>query len=278
MPQIFSMNGEPGANGPKTSAVPSPVYGIQTLDCSEEEWQERVDLAAAYRLLHKMKLNESIFNHLTAEIPGSNGGAFLVLPFGLMWNEVTASNLLTVDVDGKVLRGDGIPEETAFVIHSRIHTNRPNSRCVMHTHQPWATALCCLEDPRLPMIHQQSQAFYNDIAYDPDYNGLVVECDEGDRLAQVMGDKHTLLHSNHGVIVAAESIARAFDYIYYLERAANLAVTAMSTGKKLKLIRDTVAASFKQAFDSPGGLEYSKKSFEAYKRELMRQGDADFLT
>merc|ERR1711920_146319 len=127
---------------------------------------------------------------------------FLVISYGLMWSEVTASNLLLVDAENNVLEGEGFAEDTAFFIHKEIHMHDPvKNVCVLHTHQPYPSALCCLEDPTLHMCHQNCLRFWNDIAYDTTFNGLVLEENEGRRLAGFMGGKRVLMHSNHGVIV-----------------------------------------------------------------------------
>ena len=100
---------------------------------------------------------------------------------------------------GKVLKGEGSPDSTAFWIHSRIHKARPNdARCILHTHMPWSTALYCIENGRLEMCHQNCLRFYDDIAYDPEFNGLVLDETEGNRLCKMMGDKKVLFHANHG--------------------------------------------------------------------------------
>ncbi|DBB15447.1 TPA: hypothetical protein ACH3X3_003674 [Trebouxia sp. C0006] len=226
-------------------------YPTKTINCSDEEWKARVDLAALYRVCHNHGMNEGINNHLTATMPGMPGH-FLVFAFGLLWSEVTASNLLLMDSKGNVVRGEGHPEATAFWIHSRLHDVHPAAACVVHTHQPWTTALACLSDPTLPMIHQNSMRFYNDIAYDKEYNGLVLDEDEGNRIAKVMDGRRVHLHANHGVIIATETIGEAFDYLYYLERAAEVTIKALSTGKPLKLIDEVVCATTHEKFVDSG--------------------------
>ena len=119
-----------------------------------------------------MNLNEGIDNHLTVVVPGTQPLRFLCIAYGLAWSEVTASNLLLLDETGKVLEGSGAPDPTAFFIHSRIHKKHPHAVCVLHTHMPHATALCCLEDMELKMINQNCLRFYDEVAYDTDYKGL----------------------------------------------------------------------------------------------------------
>lgn len=263
----------------------------------DAEWSCRVDLAAAYRTCHRLGLNEGIDNHLTCAVPsppGSKSSYFLVIPYGLMWSEVTASSLLLMDESGKVLRGEGEPDTTAFMIHSRMHMAMgEHGKCIMHTHMPYASALCCVEGGRLEMCHQNSLRYYDGIAYDSEFNGLVFDAAEGNRMAKVMGTKRVLFHSNHGVVVVGRSIAEAMEHLYYLERAAEVQVLAMSTGKPLKIVSDAVCQKFQSQLagtettlsgDLQGGAESSAAHlaflyFGACKRELKRNGrDADFDT
>lgn len=138
-------------------------------DPSALEKQGRIDLAAAYRLCEHMNFNEGVCNHLSYMI---DDDTFLVIAHGMSWDEVTPENLLLVDERGNVLKGEGKAEPTAFYIHSRIHKGKPqDARCVLHTHMPWSTALCNLESGRLEMCNQNCLRFYNNIAYDPVFNG-----------------------------------------------------------------------------------------------------------
>jgi len=228
----------------------------------------RADLAAAFRLAVRMDLHEGVCNHFTLMLP--DGKRFLLNSYGLHWSEVTASNLLALDADGKVLEGDGEFEKTAFYIHSRIHLHNPRAACVLHTHMPYATALTLLENGRLEMVEQNALRFHDDIAYDDTYNGLVVDNAEGDRLARVLGEKRVLFLANHGVIVAGPSVAEAFDLLYYLERACRLQVLARSTGGKLRAVRtEVVRETYRMILaDTP---KYAGAHFTALKRILDRE-------
>ena len=185
--------------------------------------------------------------------------------------KITPENLLLVDERGNVLKGDGAPDSTAFWIHSRIHKARPeDARCILHTHMPWSTALCCLENGRLEMCHQNCLRFYEDISYDPEFNGLVLDESEGDRLCKMMGDKKVLFHANHGVIVVGKSVAEAFDDLYYLERAAEVVVKAMSTGRPLKMIDTETCEEFQRQMAIEGNARWANLHFDALKRKLKR--------
>lgn len=231
------------------------------------ELAARTDLAAAFRLAVRMDMHEGVCNHFSLMLPG---GKFLLNRYGLHWSEVTASNLLGLDAQGKILEGEGTFEKTAFYIHSRIHLANPRATCVLHTHMPYATSLTLLENGRLEMAEQGSLRFHDDIAYDDTYNGLVVDNAEGDRLARVLGSKRVMFLASHGVIVVGPSVAEAFDLLYYLERACRLQVLARSTGAKLRQVRpEVVRETYRMILaDTP---EYANAHFGALKRILDRE-------
>jgi ribulose-5-phosphate 4-epimerase/fuculose-1-phosphate aldolase len=228
----------------------------------------RVDLAAAFRLAVRLELHEGVCNHFSVML--ADGERFLLNRYGLHWSEVTASNLLALDAEGKVLEGEGEYEKTAFYIHSRIHLANPRATCVLHTHMPYATALTLLEGGRLEMVEQNALRFHDDIAYDDTYNGLVVDNAEGDRLARVLGGKRVLFLASHGVIVVGRTVAEAFDALYYLERACRLQVLARSMGGKLRAVRqDVVRTAYRMMLaDAP---KYAGAHFGALKRILDRE-------
>ncbi len=236
---------------------------------SDTHRQARTDLAAALRLAARMGLHEGICNHFSYALPGPEN-RFLLNPFGLHWTEIRAGDLLVVDATGKVLEGDGEAELSAICIHAPLHRHHPRGRCVLHTHMPYATALTAIEDGRLEPVIQNALRFYGDVAYDRDYGGLAQEADEGERIARAMGDKRVLFMANHGIVVVGDSIATAFDDLYYLERACQTQVLAMSTGRPLKRISDNLAAT---AFAEWAGREgsYARAHFEALKRLLDRE-------
>jgi ribulose-5-phosphate 4-epimerase/fuculose-1-phosphate aldolase len=234
---------------------------------SATERAVRVDLAAAFRLAVRMDLHEGVCNHFSAMLPG---GTFLLNRYGLHWSEVTASNLIALDAEGRILAGEGEYEKTAFYIHSRIHLASPHAACVLHTHMPYATALTLLEGGRLEMVEQNALRFHGDIAYDEVYNGLVVDNAEGDRLARALGRKRVMFLANHGVIVVGPSIAEAFDLMYYLERACRLQVLAKSMGGRLRPVRPEVVRETHRLLlaDAP---KYAGAHFNALKRILDRE-------
>jgi ribulose-5-phosphate 4-epimerase/fuculose-1-phosphate aldolase len=242
---------------------------LRELDKSSAvERAARVDLAAAFRLAVRMDLHEGVCNHFSTMLP--DGKTFLLNRYGLHWSEVTASNLLALDAQGRILAGEGEFEKTAFYIHSRIHLANPHATCVLHTHMPYATSLTLLEGGRLEMVEQNALRFHDDIAYDDTYNGLVVDDAEGDRLARALGTKRVMFLANHGVIAVGPSMAEAYDTLYYLERACRLQVLAKSMGGKLRPVRPEVVRETYRliAADAP---KYAGAHFEALKRILDRE-------
>lgn len=229
----------------------------------------KVELAAALRLAVRFGLQEGICNHFSYAVPGRSD-LFLLNPFGRHWAEMRASDILLLDAEGQVLEGEGTPELTAFCIHSRVHLQHPRARAVLHTHMPWATALTCLEEGRLLPVHQNSLRFWGEVAYDDDYNGLAGDRAEGDRIAATLGAKRIVFMANHGVMVAGESIPQAFDDLYYLERACQIQVLAMQTGRPLKLVSDNVAGMTRSQFVTG---TYAREHFASLMRLLDREGE-----
>jgi ribulose-5-phosphate 4-epimerase/fuculose-1-phosphate aldolase len=191
----------------------------ENLDYSAEEWQARVDLAAAHRLAFIQGFSEGIFNHLTLTVPGRKD-LYYQIPFGMHWSEVTASSLMEVGIaDGKVKRGSGDVERSCYCIHAPIHKALPQAAAVFHTHMPYASALTRLKDPRIKEIGQTEVGLSDMIAYDDQYTGPAFEPAEGERLAKVIGNKAVLFMANHGITTLGNSVAEAYDRLYYLRGA-----------------------------------------------------------
>jgi ribulose-5-phosphate 4-epimerase/fuculose-1-phosphate aldolase len=239
---------------------------------SDAERQARIDLAACYRLAAHFGLNEGIDNHLTLLVPG-HSDRFLLAPFGLHWSEVRAGDFMVIDFNGQVLSGHGPIEDTALYIHLPVHRLAPQARCALHTHMPYATAMCMLENPRLEMAGQSALGFYDDIAYEAEYNGLAFDHTEGERLARALGTKSVLMMRNHGVLAVGATVPQAFERLYFLERAAQAQVLALSTGRALRLVPEPVvkatAAQFRSG-STVGGRDRADLHFDALKRMLDR--------
>ncbi len=232
--------------------------------------QARIDLAAALRWAERHGFSEAICNHFSFMVPGTTD-RFLINPQGRHWREITASSLLLVGSDGKLIEGDAPPEPTAFYIHWRLHVAAPQARCVLHTHMPYATALTMLEEPEIVPALQTSLMFHDQVAYDPDYNGLAFDESEGDRMASKLGNRSVLMLANHGVIVTGQTVHEAYDRLYYLERACMTQVLAMSAGKRLKLVKPEVARKTAEQMASAVNAKQTYGHFEALKRILDKE-------
>lgn len=238
------------------------------------EWQARIDLAAAHRLAVMHEFSEGIFNHLTLAVPGRDD-RYYQIPFGLHWSEVTASSFLEVGYDGEVLKGEGEVERSAYCIHAPIHRLTPAHACVLHTHMPFASALARLEDPRIEAIGQTEIGFLNKIAYDCDYTGLAFDPAEGERLSGVIGpDRKVLVMANHGVVTVGRTVAEAYDLLYYFERACQVQLYAMWTGRPLRHVPPAIVAHTQRQYaQSPtyGNKPSYDHHFDALKRLLDKR-------
>lgn len=230
--------------------------------------EARVDLAACFRAAAAHGFEEGICNHFSAMVPGRDD-LFLVNPYGLAFAEITASSLLMCDFDGNVVEGDGQPEATAFYIHGRLHQLVPRARAAFHTHMPNATALSMIEGEPLVWAGQTSLKFYGRTAVDEAYNGLALDGAEGERIAATIGDADVVFMRNHGVMVTGATVAEAWDDLYYLERAAEVQIKAMSTGRALCPVTPDVAIRVAaQMREADAGS--ARLHLESVKRGLMR--------
>jgi ribulose-5-phosphate 4-epimerase/fuculose-1-phosphate aldolase len=248
-------------------------------ECSAEEAQARVDLAAAHRIAVKHAFNEGIFNHLTFLVPGRSD-RYYQIPFGMHWSEVTASSFMEVGVDdGKVKSGEGEVERSCFCIHAPIHNALPHAKAVFHTHMPFASALTRLENPRIKEIGQTEVGMMGLIAYDDQYTGPALDPEEGKRLAKVIGDKPVLFMANHGITTMGETVAEAYDRLYYIERAAQVQIYAMWTGQPLKQMPAAVVEKTRRdiAADLYEGPSPAQRHFDALKRILDRE-EPDYVS
>jgi len=230
--------------------------------------QARIDLAAALRWAARLGLNEGICNHFSLAVPGAQD-RFLINPQGLHWSEISPDDLVVIDPEGNVVEGKHQVEATAFFIHGRIHRGKPNAACVLHTHMPYATAITVSDGGRLEWASQNALRFYGRVAYDECYNGLVLDTEEGDRICAQVENADVLFLANHGVIVCGETVAQAFDDLYYLERACMVQVLAESTGKPLKIVPESIAAMTGRQIASD--KIQPKLHLEALKRILDRE-------
>ncbi len=208
-----------------------------------DEDQIRVDLAAAFRLAARMDLHESVANHFSATI-SSDGKRFLFNPKGRHFSLVRASELLLLDADDpSTMDRSDAPDPSAWCIHGAIHARIPTARAVLHCHPPYATAMCGLADPTIPPIDQATARFWGRTVYDMEIGGPPDEQAEGARVAEAMVGNTVMMMGNHGVTVVGETVAHAFEELYYLERACRNVVLALSSGRPLRVMDNALAAS-----------------------------------
>lgn len=199
---------------------------------SDAEQRLRRDLAAVYRLVHHFKMTDLIFTHISARLPGPEH-RFLLNRYGLMFDEITASNLVIVDLDGQVISDepDAVVNPAGFVIHSAVHRARPDAHCVLHTHTRAGCAVAAQAGGLLP-LNQMSLSFYNRVGYH-DYEGVALNLDEQERLVANLGVHHALILRNHGLLTTGASPADAFLRMFYLDRSCQIQIDAMAGGAEL---------------------------------------------
>ena len=231
--------------------------------------QDREDLTAALRYAARLGLNEGICNHFSLAV-SDDGAEFLVNPQGMHWSEIMASDILLCHRDGRVLDGEGKVEATALYIHAPIHAKRLDARAVLHTHMPYATALTIVENGRLEMVEQGALRFYDRIAYDDTYGGLALDHREGERIADAMAKKPIAFLGHHGIVVSGPTVAKAFDDLYYLERAAQVQTIAKAHGRAYRAIPQQVIEQTARQINEESDLTQVNAHFQAIKRLLDR--------
>lgn len=240
---------------------------------SAEEKQLRIDLAAAYRLAAKLGLDDVVYTHLSARVPGSDNH-FLLNPYGMMFEEITASSLLKVDIDGNIVdkgAGEWLHNPAGFVIHSAIHRAADERVCVFHAHSVNAMAVAALECGLVPMS-QFSLQFYQRISYH-DYEGPSLRLDERDRIIERLGNTQVMLMRNHGILTTGRTCAEAFIYMYYLEKACEVQLKAQASGQNIitpdhEVCEYTAQLRYSEAqhTGNPGAVEW-----QALLRKLDRE-------
>ena len=207
-----------------------------------DHWQERVDLAAAFRWTARLNLHEAVANHFSLAV-NEDGTKFLMNPNQMHFARIRASDLLEIDAnDRATLEGPGAPDPTAWGLHGAIHRHCPHARCAMHVHSIHATVLASLADSRLPPIDQNCATFFNRYVIDENYGGLAFE-EEGERCAALFSDpkKKVMIIGNHGVMIIGDTVAETFNRLYYVERAAETYIRALQTGQPVRILPDDIA-------------------------------------
>ncbi|MEM6890067.1 MAG: class II aldolase and adducin N-terminal domain-containing protein [Pseudomonadota bacterium] len=205
-------------------------------------WQERVDMAAAFRWTERLNMHEAVANHFSLAI-NEDGTRFLMNPNQMHFSRIKASDLIVVDAnDPNSMEGPDAPDPTAWGLHGGLHRHCAHARCAMHVHSPYATALAALADSTLPPVDQNACIFFDRVVVDENYGGLAFE-EEGERCAQLFDDpkKKVMVMGNHGVMVIGNTVAETFNRLYYFERACMTYMLALQTGKPLRVLPDEVA-------------------------------------
>lgn len=214
-------------------------------------WEERVDLAAAFRWTVRLNMHEGVANHFSCAI-SEDGNQFLINPNQMHFSRVKASNLLVVDAnDPTSMEGPDAPDPTAWGLHGGLHRYCKHARCAMHVHSPYATALAALSDSNLPPIDQNACMFFDRYVIDNNYGGLALE-EEGKRCAALFDDpkKKVMIMGNHGILIIGDTVAETFNRMFYFERACQTYLLALQTGQKLRVLEDAIAEKTAQMIEA----------------------------
>ncbi len=236
-------------------------------------WEQRVDMAAAFRWTARLNMHEGVANHFSLAVDDA-GTRFLMNPNQRHFARIRASDLLLLDAcDTTTMTQPNAPDPTAWGLHGAIHRLCPHARCVMHVHSVHATVLACLKDRSLPPIDQNTATFFRRIVVDTDFGGLAFE-EEGLRCAGLLSDpaKKVMVMGNHGVLVIGDTVADTFNRLYYFERAAETYIRALQTGQPLRVLDDEIAE--KTAKELETYPDQSERHLAELKALLDEEGSA----
>ncbi len=236
---------------------------------SADEWARRLDLAAAYRLVAHYGWDDMIFTHLSARVPGAEPH-FLINPYGFLFNEITASSLVKIDIDGNVVLDNGYPVNAAgFTIHSAIHMAREDAHAVMHLHTEAGVAVSCMNGGLMP-LNQTALIVCNDVAQH-EYEGVALHLEERERLTKDLGRKNAMLLWNHGTLAVGRTVAECFMRLYYVERACAIQVKALTAGALHLPSQQSIDATV-QLGATPGAITYlASLAWPALRRMLDKE-------
>jgi len=265
---------------PSTPTAPPPAEGFgatrNEAAPGTSHWQERTDLAAAFRWTARLGMHEAVANHFSLAVNDA-GTRFLINPNQVHFSLIRASDLLLLDAeDPHALDRADAPDPTAWGLHGSVHRRCPHARCVMHAHSIFSTVLASLADSRLPAIDQNTATFHNRVVIDEAFGGLALE-QEGERCAAMLTDpsKKVMVMGNHGVLVLGCSVADTFNRLYYFERAAETYIRALQTGQPLRHIpADIAEKTARELADYPGQAE----AHLAAIRAILDRDHADYAT
>jgi ribulose-5-phosphate 4-epimerase/fuculose-1-phosphate aldolase len=213
--------------------APTLAVKSRASQVTNEEWDLRVELAAAYRLAALNGWVDGVATHISARLPGEE--TFLINPFGLLFSEVTASNLVKIDIDGNILSETEHPVNAAgFVIHSAVHEARPDVGCVMHLHTDAGVAVSCLDEGLLP-LSQSAMLICDQVAYH-EYEGVSIDLGERKRLGEHLGQQNLMILRNHGTLTVGETVGQAFCRMAALEKVCAIQVMTLSMGRPIRSV------------------------------------------
>jgi len=230
---------------------------------SEQEWKIRCDLAALYHLVANLRMTDLIYTHISTRLPGPEHH-FLINPYGVLFHEIRASELVEVDFEGNVIEHDGKSRgvnAAGFTIHSAVHMARPDLMCVVHTHTAAGIAVSAQKQGLLP-ISQQALKFHGHLGYH-DYEGIAFDLNERERLVRDLGQHKSMILRNHGLLACGRTIPEAFHEIYYLERSCQAQVAALSGGAELVFPSEEVRRHAAAQFQRPELLEHCEMAWNA---------------
>jgi ribulose-5-phosphate 4-epimerase/fuculose-1-phosphate aldolase len=255
-------------NMPRYLNAPAPKH----TDMHPDEWAARLELAACYRVFAMLGWTEMIYNHITVRLPDSVTGGekqFLINPFGLHYSEVTASNLVKIDLKGKVLDGSEYPVNPAgFTVHSAIHQGVEDAHCIMHTHTTAGVAVACLQGG-LSQSNFYSAQLHDMVAYH-DFEGITIHADEAPRLLTSMGNKPAIILRNHGLLSWGLNLPRAFAVLWTLQRACEIQMATLSMGAAIPVSEAVAAKCTRDSFQFNPNQGAGRDVFDALVRQVER--------
>jgi ribulose-5-phosphate 4-epimerase/fuculose-1-phosphate aldolase len=232
-----------------------------------EEWSARVQLAAAYRIFDHLGWGELIYNHISLRVPGPDAH-FLLNPFGLHYSEVCASNLVKVDLAGRVIGESAWPINPGFTFHGKIHETLPDAHCVMHVHTTPTMAVCCL-DEGLSYTNFYSAQLFGKVAYH-EFEGITLHAEEGARILESAGGKPVLLLRSHGPVAIGHTLAQAFGLMWLLNRACEVQVATLTMGKPRPIATPVLEACTRDSLQFDTRFGAGQDAFDALQRVVDR--------
>ncbi|MEM9218351.1 MAG: class II aldolase/adducin family protein [Cyanobacteria bacterium P01_F01_bin.150] len=248
---------------------------LATEPCYLNERDLRVDLAAAYRLLHYYGMTETIHSHISVRVQ-AKPELFLINPYGMLFDEICASDLVLVDRNGNIIDQANVEiNQAGFTIHSAIHSGRSDAQAIFHAHTINGMAIAAMKDGLLP-LNQASMQFYHRVAYHP-FEGIALDLDERERIVASLGEKNSLILQNHGLLTVGRTIAEAFYYMYNLNRVCEIQVKAMSTNAEMLIPSPDICEHTARQFEDPEFHNQEVQRVWQANRRLLDRIDPSYV-